>query len=136
MQDPKALVASFYSEALTASAQGDPSAVLGRILADDFQSINAKETKGKAALTGQIQFFWKLIPDLAWTPQEMLQDGDRVIVRSLFSGSPKGDFMGMTLDGTRRFETMSIDIHTVKDGRITTVYHIEEWATAIAQLKA
>jgi len=136
MNDHKALVASFYSDCLTVNTRTEPGAVLARILADDFQSINAKETKGKAAHTGQIQFFWKLIPDLAWTPQEMLQDGDHVIVRSLFSGSPKGDFMGLTLDGTRRFETMSIDIHTVKDGRITTVYHAEEWATAIAQLKA
>lgn len=133
--DHKALVARFYAEALTANDTTDPATALGELLADDFRSINAKETKGKAALTGQVQFFWKLIPDLKWTPQEILQDGDRVIVRSLFSGSPKGEFMGLTLDGTRRFETMSIDIHTVKDGRIMLVYHSEEWSTAIAQLK-
>ncbi len=133
--DHKALVARFYAEALTVNDTTDPASALGELLADDFRSINAKETKDKAALTGQVQFFWKLIPDLKWTPQEILQDGDRVIVRSLFSGSPKGEFMGLTLDGTRRFETMSIDIHTVNDGRIAMVYHSEEWPTAIVQLK-
>jgi hypothetical protein len=30
---------------------------------------------------------------------------------------------------------MSIDIHTVRDGRIAQVYHVEEWPTALAQLK-
>ena len=135
MDNNKALVANFYSDCLTVNTHADVSAMMEKLLADDFQSINAKETKRKAALIGQLQYFWKLIPDLKWTPQEILQDGDRVIVRSTFSGSPKGEFMGLMLDGSKRFETMSIDIHTVKDGRIATVFHIEEWATAMAQLK-
>ncbi len=135
MDNNKALVATFYSDCLTVNAHADVPAVMEKLLADDFQSINAKETKSKAALIGQLQYFWKLIPDLKWTPQEILQDGDRVIVRSTFSGSPKGEFMGLMLDGSTRFETMSIDIHTVKNGRIARVYHLEEWATAIAQLK-
>jgi predicted ester cyclase len=59
-----------------------------------------------------------------------------VIVRSIFSGSPKGEFMGLTLDGTKSFSTISIDIHTVENGQIKAVYHVEEWSTAIAQLKA
>jgi hypothetical protein len=27
------------------------------------------------------------------------------------------------------FDIMTIDIHTVEDGKIATTYHIEEWAT-------
>ena len=30
---------------------------------------------------------------------------------------------------------MSIDIHTVENGKIVTSYHIEDWAGAIRQLK-
>jgi hypothetical protein len=44
-------------------------------------------------------------------------------------------FMGMNLDGTKSFSTMSIDIHRVENNQIVNVYHIEEWTTAIAQLK-
>ncbi len=135
MENLKDLVKTFYTECLTVNTVSNPAEVLGNLLADDFKSINAEETKTKATLIGQIGFFWKLIPNLAWTPQEILQDGNKVTVRSVFSGSPKGNFMGMELDGSKSFTTMSIDIHTVVNGKITEVYHIEEWSTAIAQLK-
>lgn len=139
MQDLKPLVRRFYDECLTVSPSKDATQVarvMGELLADDFQSLNTSEVKGKAQLTGQVQFFWKLIPDLVWAPQELLQDGNQVVVRSLASGSPKGEFMGLQLDGTRSFKVMSIDIHTVVEGRITRVHHLEEWTAAIKQLKA
>jgi predicted ester cyclase len=135
MQDLKEIVKPFYTQALTVNPSADASAVVDRVLADDFQSINAAEVKTKAQLIGQVSFFWKLIPDLRWNIEEMLQDGDRVIVRSTASGSPKGDFMGLSLDGTKSFKIMTIDIHTVKDGKVSRVYHLEEWTTAIKQLK-
>lgn len=135
MEDIKGIVSSFYTQCLTVNPSTDLAATMGHLLADDFQSINAAETKGKAQLTGQMQYFWKLIPDLKWEIQEILQDGDRVVVRGLASGSPKGDFMGLTLDGTKSFRIMSIDIHTVAGGKIKQVYHLEEWMTAIKQLK-
>ncbi len=135
MENVKEIVKAFYTDCLTVNAHTDVAATMGSLLADDFQSINTKETKGKTALIGQIQFFWKLVPDLKWEPQEILQDGNKVIVRSTFSGSPKGEFMGLTLDGSKSFSTMSIDIHTVENGQIKSVYHLEEWATAMAQLK-
>ena len=136
MENLKDLVKTFYTKCLTVKAESNITEIMDKLLADNFQSINAKETKSKAALMGQIGFFWKLIPDLKWEPQEILQDGNRVIVRSTFSGSPKGEFMGLNLDGSKSFKTMSIDIHTVVNGQISTIYHLEEWPTAIAQLKA
>jgi len=138
MDDLKPLVRTFYDSCLTVSTRpgGDPARVMGELLADDFQSINVAETKGKPQLIGQVQFFWKLIPDLVWAPQELLQDGNKVVVRSLATGSPRGEFMGLTLDGTRSFRIMTIDIHTVVNRRITQVHHLEEWTTAIKQLKA
>ncbi|MFZ4462602.1 MAG: ester cyclase [Bacteroidales bacterium] len=136
MENVKEMVSTFYTKCLTVNSETNVEETMGKLLAENFQSVNAKETKGKAALIGQVQFFWKLIPNLTWEPQEILQDGNKVIVRSIFSGSPKGEFMGMNLDGSKSFQTMSIDIHTVKDNQIVMVHHIEEWATAIAQLKA
>lgn len=135
MENLKEIVKSFYIRCLTVNSETNLAETMDNLLADNFQSINAKETKDKATLIGQIQYFWKLIPDLKWEPQEILQDGNQVIVRSLFSGSPKGEFMGMNLDGSKSFKTMSIDIHTVVNGQISVIYHLEEWATAIAQLK-
>jgi len=107
-----------------------------RLLAEDVQSINSAETKGKQQLMGQVQFFWKLIPDLKWEPQQMVQEGNTVVVRSIATGSPRGDFMGLTLDGTRSFRVTTIDMHTFENGKIKVINHVEEWMTAIKQLKA
>ncbi|NVO01539.1 MAG: ester cyclase [Bacteroidetes bacterium] len=135
MENLKEIVKSFYTECLTVNYRINTSEFLSKLLSDDFQSINAKEIKDKATLTAQIGGFWKLMPDLKWEVQEMIQEGCQVVVRSIFSASPKGNFMGMELDGTKSFKTMSIDIHTIENGQIKSVYHCEEWPTAIAQLK-
>ena len=135
MEDIKGIVGQLYADCLTVNTRANAAEVMGRLLADDFQSIGSADTKNKAALTGQVQFFWQLIPDMKWDAQEMLQDDNRVVVRSIASGSPKGDFMGMDLDGSKSFKIMTIDIHTVEGGQIKQVYHIEDWATAISQLK-
>ena len=135
MEHPKDVVRTLYTDCLTVNPRADVAAVMDRLLADDFQSINTAETKGKAQLIGQIQSFWKLIPNLRWDIQEMLEEGKRVVVRSIASGSPKGDFMGIPLDGSKSFKIMSIDIHTVEDRRIKQVYHLEDWLAAMKQFK-
>ena len=138
MEDLKPIVRPFYDSCLTVRPTADVSQVarvMGELLADDFRSVNSAETKSKAQLIAQVQFFWRLIPDLVWAPQELLQDGNKVVVRSLATGSPRGDFMGLSLDGSRSFRIMTIDIHTLVGRRITDVHHLEEWTTAIKQLK-
>jgi len=132
----KKLVATFYNDCLTVNEKTNTNEVLEKLLADDFQSINAKETKGKAQLIGQVAGFWKLMPDMKWEIKDMVQEGNQVVVRSEFSASPKGNFMGMELDGSKTFKIMAMDMHTIENGRIKTVYHIEEWTTAIQQLKS
>ncbi|MFO0598781.1 MAG: ester cyclase [Myxococcaceae bacterium] len=137
--DPRTVVRPFYEQCLTVSSSADASQVgrvMGELLAPDFQSKNAAETKGKAQLVGQVQAFWKMVPDLKWHIEEMLQDGQRVVVRSTATGTPKaGEFMGVPVDGKRSFKIMTIDIHTVVGQQITEVFHLEEWGTAMRQLK-
>lgn len=129
-----AIVAELYGKALTVNTETTPVAVLERVLAEDFVSTNGQETKPKATLIKQVEGFWKLIPDLTWAVQDVLVDGDKVVVRSIASGSPRGPFMGKDLDGSRSFRIDTIDIHEVRDGRIARAYHLEDWATAMKQL--
>ncbi len=136
MSKEKQLVARFYNECLNVNSGAEPAIVLEELLAETFLSKNAAELKTKAQLTAQIGFFWKLMPDLSWKIKEMIQEDNMVVVRSELSGSPIGHFMGMELNGSKTFTTMAIDIHTVENGKIDSVYHLEEWLTAIAQLKA
>ncbi|WP_312343431.1 ester cyclase [Chryseobacterium binzhouense] len=135
MDKNKEALMAFYNKALTVNTATTPTAVLSEVLADDFTSYGSVDSKGKPALMGQVEFFWKLIPDLKWEPQDIANDGDKYVVRSLVSGTPNGDFMGTPTDGTKSFKIMSIDFHTVIDGKLTSVHHLEDWGTAMKQLK-
>jgi hypothetical protein len=37
---------------------------------------------------------------------------------------------------SKSFRVMTIDIHTIKDGKAVTAHHVEDWAGAIRQLSA
>ena len=129
-----AIVTPFYTQALTVNADTTPAEVLDRILATGFQSVNSQEVKDKTTLMKQVGFFWMLIPDLKWEPQDFVIDGNKVVVRSVASGSPKGKFMGMELDGGKSFKIDTIDIHEIENGQIVRVHHLEDWATGLRQL--
>lgn len=133
----RTIVASFYQKALTVNTDTNPGAVLNTILSDSFQSINSQEVKDKATLIKQVGFFWQMIPDLVWEPQDLVigVDGKKVVVRSVATGSPKGNFMGLPLDGSRSFRIDTTDIHEIENGQIVRVHHLEDWATGMKQLK-
>jgi|GEM_PF-1458377 len=82
----------------------------------------------------QVEYFWKLIPNLRWAPKDFVVDGDKVTVRGVATGSPKGSFMGLELDGTKSFTIDTTDIHELAGDQIVRVHHLEDWATAIRQL--
>ena len=136
MSELKKLVATLYNDCLTVNETHNTNDVLEELLSADFQSINAKESKTKTQLIGQIAGFWKLMPNMKWEIMDMVEEGNQVVVRSMFSASPNGNFMGMDLDGSKSFKTMAMDMHTIENGKIKTIYHIEEWTTAISQLKS
>ena len=134
----QAIVAPFYKKALTVNKETTPADVLTKILAEKFQSINSQETKDKATLIKQVGFFWQLIPNLVWEPQDLVigADGKKVVVRAVATGSPKGNFMGLELDGSKSFKIDTTDIHEIENGQIVRVHHLEDWATGLKQLRS
>jgi len=131
----KEAVAAFYSKALTVNTETRPTAVLTPLMAEGYKSSGSVESKGAEQLMGQLEGFWKLIPDLKWEPQEIVNNGDVYVVRSIASGTPNGNFMGLPTDGTKSFKIMTMDMHTMKDGKFVSTHHIEDWGTAMKQLK-
>jgi predicted ester cyclase len=136
MQNLKEVVRPFYTELLSANTSGNGAEIIDKLIADNFQHINTAETKNKAQFKEHVPGLFQLIPNLKTDVQEMLQDGNRVIVRSITSGNPVGNFFGIECDGSRAFSVMAIDVHTIENNQITKVYHLEEWTTAFKQLQA
>lgn len=77
----------------------------------------------------------KAVPDLKWEIKEVVVAGNRVIVRGEATGTPAGVLRGVP-HGGKSMKFMSIDIHTIKDGKMTHSYHVEDWAGGLAQLAA
>ena len=126
-------ISAFYEQGLTVVDGSSPS-VVSEYLADDFESNGSVESKNADELLGELGFYWQIVPDMKWDVQEIIQEGNRYVVRSIATGSPVGDFLGIPTDGSKSFNMMTIDIHTIVDGKITQVYHLEDWPTAMQQL--
>jgi predicted ester cyclase len=56
-------------------------------------------------------------------------------VLSVSETTPAGDLFGVPHTG-KSFHMMAIDIQTVKDGKISKTYHMENWLSALGQLVA
>ena len=57
------------------------------------------------------------------------------IVRGEVAGTPAGPLFGAPHTG-KSFRIMSIDIQTIKDGKLVKTYHLENWLAALGQLRA
>jgi len=57
------------------------------------------------------------------------------IVRGEVTGTPSGALFGAPHTG-KSFRIMAIDIQTIRDGRISKTYHLENWLSALGQLRA
>lgn len=128
------VVEAFYSQLLSAPNAKDLPQRANNILVTNWVSTPTPVGGvGAEGFVATLRFFGKNIPDLTWKPQEILKDGDRYIVRSVATGTPKGKFFGKVPNG-KSFEIMSIDIHQVKNGKIVRSYHVEDWARALRQV--
>jgi len=114
--------------------QKDP-ALLDRILSEDWVDIPAAPGQPPGP-EGMKHIFVELtttFPDFKATIKEILQDGNKVIVRSELTGTQKGSFMGSPAKD-RTLSIQAVDIHEFKDGKIIRTWHTEDWMTGLHQL--
>jgi predicted ester cyclase len=130
------VVRAFYERLLSAAASPDLAQRAATVLAPDWRSFGSNETGVDAAtFVRNVHGVGQIIPNLHWEVVEMTAAGDRYVVRGRATGTPAQQFMGVAPNG-HSFDIMSIDIHTVRDGRIVQSYHVEDWAGAVRQLRA
>ncbi|MFT5112183.1 MAG: putative ester cyclase [Parasphingorhabdus sp.] len=134
--DDKTTVQAFYDFLSNPGSEVHANAFLA-VTDAGWKSIGNYSGKNKSSemLVAQMGGFAKLIPDLNWAVEEMLQDGNSVVVRGRATGTPNGPLFGIDGQG-KSFDILTIDIHTVENDKITQSYHVEDWAGALRQLKA
>lgn len=135
MSNLQSIVEIFYSKCLTINPYNNINNVLEELLADPFKSKNAAGKTTKQALIGQINMFWEIVPNIKWDIQETIEEGNNIVVPSLFSASPIGNFKVHRCAGSNIFHTTAIDTHSIENDKIKSVYHYEECKIAIEQLQ-
>ena len=118
--------------------QGELRTLQEQILTADYESCWGylpSECWGREASIKVVGGFAKSIPDMKFEIKEVLVSGNRVIVRGEVSGTPSGDLFGVPHTG-KSFRIMAIDIQTVRDGKIAKTFHMENWLSALGQLRA
>ena len=108
------------------------------VLTSDYQSCAGdlpNECWGREASIKIVGGFATTIPDLKFQIREVLVSGDRVIVRGEVTGTPSGVLFGAPHTG-KSFRIMAIDVQTIRDGKISKTYHLENWLSALGQLRA
>ena len=133
----RAIIAPWYA-LFNLPVQGDMKALQEQILTEDYESCAGYlpgECWGRETSIKVVGGFAKSIPDLRFDIKEVLVAGDRVIVRGEVTGTPAGDLFGVPHTG-KSFRIMAIDIQTIRDGKIAKTFHMENWLSALGQLRA
>jgi predicted ester cyclase len=136
-QQARALITPWYS-LFNIATRGDVRAVQEAVLTEDYESCNGSlpgECWGRETSIKVVANFAGTIPDMKFDIKEVLVADDRVIVRGEVSGTPAGDLFGVPHTG-KSFRIMAVDIQTVRDGKISKTFHMENWLSAINQLRA
>jgi steroid delta-isomerase-like uncharacterized protein len=114
----------------------DPS-LLEQLLDPNWVDIPSGEGQptGPAGAREALVGLTTAFPDLKVTIAEVLQDGDKVVVRSSITGTHMGSFLGMAAT-QRKLSIQAVDIHQFKGGRIIRTWHTEDWMSGLRQLGA
>ena len=133
----RAIIAPWYS-LFNVASRGDVKTIHEQVVAADYESCSGYlpgECWGRDTSIKVIGNFANSIPDMKFDIKEVLVAGNRVIVRGEVTGTPAGDLFGVPHTG-KSFRMMAIDIQTIKDGKIAKTFHIENWLSALGQLRA
>jgi predicted ester cyclase len=134
VEQARAIVAPLY-EALNEPTSKNVSALLAQAANPDYRSCSTNsDCLSRDQLAGVFATLGKIIPDLHWTIKDIWTSGKRIVVRGEATGTPTGDLFGAKPTG-KSFKTISIDMFTVKDGKLATAYHVENWMAAMDQIK-
>jgi predicted SnoaL-like aldol condensation-catalyzing enzyme/predicted ester cyclase len=133
VEDARRIVMPLY-DALNQPAKKDVAALLAQAANPDYRSYHTNEDSvSRDELADIFNLIGAAVPDLRWTIEDIRTFGDRIVVRGKATGTPTREFWGAKPTG-KSFSTMAIDIFTVKNGKLASAYHVENWVGALQQM--
>ena len=108
---------------------------LGDFMAADLIEHNPPP-KGKPGLEGMkdgMRMFFGAFPDLKIQIDDMIAEGDKVVMRATTTGTHQGDFMGIAATG-KNISYGAIHVVRISDGKIVEHWGLEDQMGMMQQL--
>ncbi|MCC6314626.1 MAG: ester cyclase [Thermomicrobiales bacterium] len=109
----KAAVAQFFEEVWN---NGDEAA-LDRFLAEDAAGNDPRFGVGRESFRRQGRHWRQAFPDIHFTVDELVAEGDVVVSRWTLTGAHQGDYAGIPATG-RRVNVTGMSLDRLRDGKI------------------
>ena len=114
-------VRAFYADILTTPSDTTEARYFELFSPDVVSIPTPPGGPGAQGMLNTVAFLGQVVPDLTWTPDEIIELDGRFVVRGTATGTPVGPFFGVDPATGKSFEIMSIDIVTV-EGRADNTY--------------
>ena len=133
IEEARRIVAPLY-DALNQPGKKDVAALLAKACNPDYRSYGTNEDwLTREQLAEVFKMIGSAVPDLRWTIEDIQTFDDQIVVRGEAAGTPTGELFGAKPTG-KSFKTMALDLFTVKNGKLASAYHVENWMTALQQI--
>jgi steroid delta-isomerase-like uncharacterized protein len=128
--NPKAEALLWYD-----AFDGNKPTLLDKIIDQTWVDIPSppSDLTGPAAAKQLLSGLHASFPDFAIKVEDVLQDGDKIVVRSTISATLRGPFLSFPPTG-RSMKIQAVDIHEFKNGKIIRTWHTEDWMTGLREL--
>jgi steroid delta-isomerase-like uncharacterized protein len=112
-------------------------AALHEIVAPDFtiDSTHAPDLSGPARAAHAVEAMRRAFPDLRFTVEELIGEGETVAVRLTWRGTHRGTFLGVAPTG-RVVEVEGIEVVRLRDAQIVGGWHLFDALGALRQMGA
>jgi predicted SnoaL-like aldol condensation-catalyzing enzyme/predicted ester cyclase len=132
-EQARMIVAPLY-DALNQPAKKDVATLLAKATNPDYKSYSTNEAwLTRDQLADVFSGLGSAVPDLRWTIKDIQTFGDQIVVRGEATGTPVRELFGARPTG-KSFKTMAVDLFTVKNGKLASAYHVENWVGALEQI--
>jgi predicted SnoaL-like aldol condensation-catalyzing enzyme len=134
VEEAQTITAPLY-DALNQPAKKDVAALLARATLPDYRSYYTNEDYlSRDQLADVFKNIGVAVPDLRWVVRSIQVFRDQIVVRGQATGTPDREFWGAKPTG-QSFDTMAIDVFTVRNGKLASAYHVENWVGALEQMR-
>ena len=129
MTDPKAVLAEFGAKIFgTKEFSG-----LGDLMREDYIQHNPLVGQGRKGFQEFFEAWFTASPDFKYELKQIVSEGDKVWAYGTYSGTHKGDWLGMSATG-KVYKFDAVDIFRVQDGKLAEHWDLLDVYSLFKQL--